>query len=48
MKVVQTMANVLVGMVTCEIDLTNICGGGSVDIWLMCNRNGVVTNTTID
>ena len=32
MKVVGTIANVLVGMVTCEIVLTNMCGGGSVDI----------------
>ena len=34
MKVVGTMANVLVSMVTCEIVLTNICGRVSVDIWL--------------
>ena len=26
-------------MVTCEVVLINICGGGSVDIWLMCNEN---------
>ena len=45
---VGTMANVLAGMVTCKIVSTNICGGGSVDIWLMCNGNGVGSNTTID
>ena len=42
------MANVLVGMVTCEIVLTNICGEGRVDIGLMCNGNGVGSHTTID
>ena len=45
---VGTMANVLVGMATCEIVLTNIHGGGSVDTWLMCNGNSVGSNTTID
>ena len=32
MKVVGTIANILAGMVTCEIVLTNMCGRGSVDI----------------
>ena len=35
-------------MVTCEIVLTNICGGVSVDIWLMCKGNGMGSDTTID
>ena len=48
MKVVGNMANVLVGMVTCEIALTNMCDGGIVDIYLMCNGNGVGSDTTID
>ena len=48
MKVVGTMANVLVGMVTCGVVLTNISGGDSVDSWLMCNGNGVGSDTTID
>ena len=25
-----------------------MCGGGSVDIWLMCNGNGVGSDTTTD
>ena len=45
---VATMAKVMVGMVTCEIILTNICSRGSVDIWLMCNEHGMGSNTTID
>ena len=48
MKVVGTMANVLVGMVICEIVLTNMCGKGSVDICLICNGNDVGSYTTID
>ena len=31
-KVVGTTANVLAGMVTCEIVLINMCGWGNVDI----------------
>ena len=38
-RVVGTMANVLMGMVTWEIVLTNMCSGCSVDIWLMCKGN---------
>ena len=41
MKVVGTMTNVLVGIATCEIVLANMCDGGSIDTWLMCNGNGV-------
>ena len=41
------MAKVLVGMVTCEIVLTNVWWE-SVDIWLMCNGNGVGSGVTID
>ena len=48
MKVVGTMANVLAGMVTCEIALTRMCGGGNVDICLMCDGNGVRSHTTLD
>ena len=48
MKVVGTMANILVHMVTCEIVLINMCSGGSVDIWLMCNGNDVGSDITID
>ena len=48
MKMVWTMPNVLVGMATCEIVLTNICGGASVDILLMCNGNSVESDTIID
>ena len=33
---------------TCEIILTNMCGGGNVDIWLTCRRNGAGSNTTMD
>ena len=46
--VMGNMINILLGMVTCEIVLTNICGGGRVDIWLMCNGNDVGSDTTID
>ena len=46
--VVGTIANVLVGMVTCEIVLTNICSSGGVDIWLMCSGNDVWCDTTMD
>ena len=42
-----TMANILAGMVTCEIVLTNVCGGSSVDIWLMCNGKGVGSDIMI-
>ena len=45
---VGTIAKGLAGFVTCEIVLTNMCGGGSVDICLMCNGNGVGSDTTID
>ena len=48
MKAVGTTANILAGMITCEIDLISICGGGSVDIWLMCKGNCVWSDTTID
>ena len=45
---VRTIANVLEGTVTCEIVLTNRCGGGSVNICLLCNGKGVGSHTTID
>ena len=48
MRQVGTMAIVLVGKVTCEIYLMNMCSGSSVDIWLMCSRNGVGSDTTTD
>ena len=41
------MANVLEGTVICDIVLANRCGGGSVDIWLMCNGKGVVSDTIL-
>ena len=47
-KVVETIASVLVGTVICEIVLTNRCGGGSVNIWLICNGKGVGPDTTMD
>ena len=47
-KVVGTIAKVLEGTVICEIVLTNRCGGGGVDIWVMCNGNSVGSNTTMD
>ena len=43
-----TIANVLEGTVTGNIVLTNRCGGGSVDIWLMCNGKGVGSDTAMD
>ena len=33
---------------TCEIVLTNMCGGGNVDIWLTCKGNGVGSNSMMD
>ena len=46
--VAETVANVPEGTVTCDLVLTNRCGGGSVEIWLMCNGEGVESNTTMD
>ena len=43
-----TITNILEGTVTCKIVLTNNCGGGNVDIWLMCNGKGVGLDTTMD
>ena len=43
------IANVLEGTVICDLVLTNRCdGGGSVEIWLMCNGNGVGSDSTMD
>ena len=36
------------GTVTCVIALTNSCGGGSVEIWLMHSGKGVGSNTMMD
>ena len=47
-NVAGTIADVLMGMVTSQIVLTSICSGGSMGIWLMCNGNGVHSNTTKD
>ena len=33
---------------TCEIVMTNMCGGGNVDIWLTCKGNGAGSNTMMD
>ena len=41
-------ANVLEGTVIYDLVLANRCGGGSVEIWLMCNRKGVGSDTTTD
>ena len=42
------IANDLEATVTCDVVLTNRCGSGSVDIWLMCNGKGVGSDTTMD
>ena len=42
------ITNVLEGIVTCEIVLTNRCGNGNVDICLTCSGKGVGSNTTRD
>ena len=47
-RVAGTIANVLDGTVTCDIVLTNRCGGGSVEIWLMCSGKGVRSDTMMD
>ena len=46
--VVGTTANVLEGTVICDLVLTNRCGGGSVEIWLICNGKSVGFDTTMD
>ena len=38
----------MAGVITCEIVLTNMHDGSSVDILLMCNGNGVGSDTTVD
>ena len=43
-----TIANVLDGIVTYGIVLTNMCSVGNVDIWLTCKENDVGSKTTID
>ena len=48
LKIVGTFANVLECIVTCEIVLTNICGGGNVDIWLTCRGHDAESNTMMD
>ena len=45
---VATITNVLEGTATCEMVLTSRCGGGNVDIWLMCSGKGVGSDTTMD
>ena len=47
-RVAGTIANVLEGTVTSDIVLTNRFGGGSVEIWLMCNGKGVGSDTMMD
>ena len=42
------ITNVLEGTVICDIVLTNRCGGGSVEIWLMCIGKCVGSDTMID
>ena len=36
------------GTVSFEIDLTNKCASGNVDIWLMYSGKGVGSDTTMD
>ena len=47
-KVVGTITSIQEGTVTCEIVLTNRCGGDNVDIWLMCSGKVVGSDTTMD
>ena len=48
LKVVGNIGNILEGIVTCEIVLTNMCVGGNVEIWLTCKGNGAGSDTTMD
>ena len=38
LKIVGSIANVLNGIVTCDIVLTNMHGVGNVEIWLTCKE----------
>ena len=40
LNAVDTTSIVLGGMVTCETVSISICGGGNLEIWLMCNGIG--------
>ena len=48
LKILGTIANVLDGIVTCEIVLTNMCGVGNVEIWLTYNGNSAGYDITMD
>ena len=48
LKIVGTIANVLAGIVTCDIVLTSMCGAGNVEIWWTCKGNGAGSDTTMD
>ena len=48
LKVVGTIANILGGIVTCEIVLTNMCGVGNVEICLICKGNSPGSDITVD
>ena len=45
---VGTITNILEGIVTCEILLTNWCGNSNVDISSMCSGKGVGSDTTVN
>ena len=44
LNIAGAIVNLLEGIVTCEIVLTDMCGGGNVDIWLTCKGNGAGSN----
>ena len=48
LKVVEIIANLPESIVTCEIILTNMYGGGNLEIWLTCKGNGAGSDTTMD
>ena len=48
LNVVGITANILGGMVTCDIILRSMCSGGSMVIWFTCNGNGTRSDLTIE
>ena len=47
-RVAGAIANVLDGTGTCDIVLTNRCGGSIAKIWLMCSGKDVGSDTMMD
>ena len=48
LNVVDIIAIILGGEVTCDTVLTSMCGCGNVDIWFTCNGNSTGSDITTD